>query len=90
MAYCNAGRYEEAIATQKRALARNPQFWGPHFCLAACYGHLGREAEAQAEAAEVMRVNPNFSLGVFQRSVPYKEGAAPKHMGDAQRRVWPK
>jgi TolB-like protein/class 3 adenylate cyclase len=90
VAHCNAGRYEEAIATQKRALARNPQFWGPHFCLAACYGHLGRDAEAQAEAAEVVRLNPNFSLGVFQRSMPYKEGAAPAHMGDAQRRVWPK
>jgi adenylate cyclase len=90
VAYCNAGRYDEAIATQKRALARNPQVVGPHFCLAACYGHLGREAEAQAEAAEIMRINPKFSLEVFQRNVPYKEGAAPKHMGEAQRRVWPK
>jgi hypothetical protein len=38
-------------------------------------GEEGRDAEAQAEAAEVLRVNPNWSLEVWRQRVPYKDPA---------------
>jgi len=37
---------------------------------------MGREKEASAEAAEVLRINPKFSLDHFRKTVPYKNQAA--------------
>jgi adenylate cyclase len=36
---------------------------------------LGREAEARAEAAEVLRLNPNFLLDVHKQRMPIKDPA---------------
>jgi hypothetical protein len=49
-----------------------------NFCghlLAAVYSELGRETEAQAEAAEVLRINPKFSLAVHKERIPIKDPA---------------
>jgi adenylate cyclase len=74
--YSLAGRPEEAIAPLQRFLARYPNFLGAHLTLAAVYSELGKEAEAQAEAAEVLRLNPTFSLEVHRQRVPIKDPAA--------------
>ncbi|MGE4094434.1 MAG: tetratricopeptide repeat protein [Candidatus Binatia bacterium] len=74
-AYYLAGRPEEAIAPLTQYLARYPNFLGAHLDLAAVYGELGQEAEAQAEAAEVLRLNPNFSLEVHKQRTPIKDPA---------------
>jgi len=34
--------------------------------LAAVYSELGKDAEARAEAAEVLRINPQFSLEIHK------------------------
>ena len=34
---------------------------------------MGREKEARAEAAEVLRINPKFSLDSFAKTLPYKD-----------------
>ena len=41
--------------------------------LAACYGNLGRVEEARAAWAELLKVNPNFSLEQRARVLPYKD-----------------
>jgi TolB-like protein/class 3 adenylate cyclase/cytochrome c-type biogenesis protein CcmH/NrfG len=74
-AYDVAGRPEEAVAPLKQFLTRYPNILGAHLTLAAVYSELGREAEARAEAAEVLRLNPNFSLEVHKERVPIKEPA---------------
>ena len=66
-AYYLAGRPEEAIAPLKQYLTRYPNILGAHLTLAAVYSELGKEAEARAEAAEVLRLNPKFSLEVHKR-----------------------
>jgi len=43
--------------------------------LAAVYSELGQTAEAQKEAAEVLRLNPNFSLEVHRQRMPIKDPA---------------
>jgi hypothetical protein len=43
--------------------------------LAAIYSELGKEAEAQAEVVEVLRINPQFSLEVHRQRVPVKDPA---------------
>jgi adenylate cyclase len=74
-AYRLTGRYEEAIIALKGVLTRDPDFLPAHTHLAAAYSELGREAEARAEAAEILRLSPNFSLEAWRRILPYKDPA---------------
>jgi TolB-like protein/class 3 adenylate cyclase/tetratricopeptide (TPR) repeat protein len=72
-AYDLAGQPAEAIALLKRYLSHFPNFLRPHLTLAAVYSELGREAEARAEAAEMLRINPKFSLEVHKERTPIKD-----------------
>jgi len=74
-AYCHAGRYEEAIEALKKALRVSPDNLPAHTRLAATYSLSGREEEARAEAAEVLKINPKFSLQYFAKTLPYKNKA---------------
>src|SRR5262245_29434308 len=74
------GRYEEAIAAYKKALTRNPDLLPAHFGLAVSYSELGREEEARAEAAEVLRLNPKYSLEVWRQTTPLKDPAVLERM----------
>jgi adenylate cyclase len=59
----------------KQFLSRYPNILGAHLTLAAVYSELGRAAEARAEAAEVLRLNPQFSLEVHRQREPIKDPA---------------
>jgi adenylate cyclase len=74
-AYYLIGQPEEAIAPLKQFLARYPNILGAHLTLAAVYSELGKEAEARAEAVEVLRINPQFSLEVHKQRAPIKDPA---------------
>ncbi|HJY81508.1 MAG TPA: tetratricopeptide repeat protein [Candidatus Binatia bacterium] len=74
-AYRLTGHTEEAIAIFKKALLRNPNFLGAHGNLADIYAELGQEEEARAEAAEVLRLSPNFSLEGARQRLHYKDPA---------------
>jgi adenylate cyclase len=75
VAYALAGQPEEAITPLKQYLSRYPNILGAHLTLAAVYSELGREAEARAEVAEVLRLNPQFSLEVHKQKSPIKDPA---------------
>jgi adenylate cyclase len=74
-AYRVAGRYAEALVPLKKVLSLNPDDAPAHVNLTACYVELGRMQEAQAEAAEILRLNPKFSLEIAKQSWPYKNPA---------------
>src|SRR5581483_6497535 len=74
-AYATAGRPEEALALLQRYLSRYPNILGAHLMLAAVYSEVGKEAEAHAEATEVLRLNPKFSLEVHKQRMPIKDPA---------------
>ncbi len=74
-AYDFAGQPEEAIAPLKQFLTHYPNILGAHLTLAAVYSELGKDAEARAEAAEVLRINPKFSLEVHKERAPIKDPA---------------
>jgi adenylate cyclase len=73
VAYRLMGRYEEAITAFKRVLSRNPNFAPALAHLLVAYSELGQEAEAQAEAAAILRLSPNFSLEVLGQRHPFKD-----------------
>ena len=61
------GRFEEAVSAYKKAIQIAPDNFTAHLGLAATYSLMGREREARAEAAEVLRINPKFSLDYYAR-----------------------
>jgi adenylate cyclase len=68
-AYRLTGRYEEAIATYKKVLAVAPHYPIAHIGLTIVYSELGQEEEARAEAAEVLQLNPQFSLEGWRQRI---------------------
>ncbi len=69
------GLYETAAGHMIDRIARNPQTDSSRMLLAACYGHLGRLDEARATWADMLEVNPTFSLPQRARVLPYKDPA---------------
>jgi len=64
---------EEAVSALKRAIQLAPDNIRAHYSLAATYIMMGREKEARAEAAEVLRINPKFSLEYLAKILAYKD-----------------
>ncbi len=79
-AYAFLGRTDEAIATVKRVLVRNPDHITAHMMLAVILGELARTEEARQEVAEILRINPQFSLANLRKRIPYKDPAALERM----------
>jgi TolB-like protein/Tfp pilus assembly protein PilF len=77
-AYDQLGRYQDALAALTASIPTNP--W-VHVYLIYTYSELGREQDARAEAAEVHRVAPKFSLEAVVRGNPTHWGMPfPRHM----------
>jgi hypothetical protein len=55
--------------------------------LAASYGMMGREQEARTEVAEVLRINPKFSLDYFVKTTPQKDQAIKEKTINALRKA---
>jgi adenylate cyclase len=74
--YAVLERYEEAMAALQTLLARHPDHVVAHVQLAAIYSASGREAEARAAAAEVLRLDPQFSLERVRQWLPFQDPGA--------------
>ena len=75
------GQYEDTVAVLKKRQERNPEAATVYGLLASCYGHLGRLAEGQDALAELLRINPDFSVERGRRVLPFKNSE------DFERRV---
>ena len=64
-AYFTAARYEQAVKILREGVSREPNYIAFHLWLAASYAMLDREAEAQAEVTEVLRLNPKFTMRAY-------------------------
>jgi adenylate cyclase len=73
------GKYEIAAQQCVDRIARNPGTDASRMLLASCYGHLGRVEDARTAWAELLKVNPDFTLMQRARVLPYKDA------GDFQR-----
>ena len=74
-AYCLSGRYEEAMSTLKQFISRAPNILHAQLFLALAASEAGREEEARAAAAEVLRINPKFSLEVHRQRATIRDPA---------------
>ena len=72
-AHFSLGHDEVAVTYLLERITRNPNTDASRMLLAACYGHLGRADEARAAWAELLKVNPGFSLTQRAGVLPYKD-----------------
>jgi len=72
-AHFSLGHYEPAAQRLRERIARTPGTDSSRMLLASCYGHLGRMEEARRAWAEMLKINPDFSLEQRARVLPYKD-----------------
>ena len=82
-----AGRFEEAVSAYKKAIQLAPDNIYPHIFLAATYIQMGQEKEARAEAAEVLRIDPKFSVDYLAKVLSYKDQSVNDRTVDALRKA---
>jgi adenylate cyclase len=81
------GRLEEAVSAYKKSLQRAPENVLAHVALTGTYGLMGREREARAEATEVLRINPKFSVDYYIKIAAFKDQARKDEFIDALRKA---
>jgi adenylate cyclase len=72
-AYSFAGQHDEAIATLKKAIQKAPNDYLSRLFIIRAYIFADRQEEAEAEAAEVLRLNPKFSLEDYAKTMTEKD-----------------
>jgi adenylate cyclase len=78
-AYFMLKRYDEALNAFRECATRAPNYRAVHLWLAATHARLGRCDDAAAEAAEVLRLDPGFTIsGSAKRMLTFK------HPSDAE------
>jgi adenylate cyclase len=75
-------RYEEVIQAVNRM--NRPQAWN-HAYAAAAYAHLGLMIDARREAAEVLRLKPDYSIEWMTVQEPYENPAHLQNLLDGLR-----
>ena len=85
--YRTMGQYHEAITQYKKALRIAPNNIIAHLALAATYSLSGRDEEAHAEAEEILKINPRFSLESYAKTLPFKNQAETDRLIEALRKA---
>jgi tetratricopeptide (TPR) repeat protein len=61
LSYGMTGQYEEAITWCEKAVRQAPDSYWALIMMTVVYSMAGRDEDARVEAAEVLRINPNYS-----------------------------
>jgi adenylate cyclase len=80
-------RYEDAARLFRECVSRQPNSQPPHLWLAATYAQLGQLDEARKEAAEVLRINPDFTIERYKRILVHKNPKDVEHRLDGLRKA---
>jgi tetratricopeptide (TPR) repeat protein len=86
IAHFVAGRFEESAAAASKAVQANPRFSPPYWMRVAALASLGRIDEAEAVAQQLLKVQPQFTVGsIISASFANREILAA--LGNALRRA---
>jgi adenylate cyclase len=84
-AYRMMGKYENALAECQKALSRSPDNIMAHAETAATYSLSGRDEEARTAAAEVLRLQPTFTVERYVKGLPFKNQSENERLANALR-----
>jgi len=87
ISYGMLGRYEEALAQLKKALALSPKSASAHYVLIFTYLAMGREDEARGAGAELLKINPRFSVEKLVKTNPSKDKEFVRRFAEALRKA---
>ena len=87
IAYYLLKEYQEAQRWLREATSRAPNHQYGHAFLAAAYAQLGRVEDARSEAAEVLRVNPQYTIGTQKQVSILKRLEDSDHLIDGLRKA---
>jgi TolB-like protein/tetratricopeptide (TPR) repeat protein len=87
IAYYLLKEYQEAQRWLREATGRAPNHQYGHAFLAAAYAQVGRVEDARAEAAEVLRVNPKYTIGKQQQVSIFRHAEDVEHLIDGLRKA---
>ena len=87
VAYRMVGRFDEAVEQAKKAVERDPKNQYTNVGLASSCILAGREEEARAAAAEVLKINPQFSFEQYGKILPFKDRCFVDRTIDALRKA---
>jgi adenylate cyclase len=80
--------YHDALYWLREATGRAPRHTMAHAWLAATYARLGQIEDARLEAAEVLRINPIYSInGTPKRVLAFKRAEDAEHLFDGLRQA---
>ena len=85
--YRMVGRFDEAVEQAKKAVEREPKNQYTNLGLASSCILAGREEEARAAAAEVLKINPQFSFEQYGKILPFKDSCFIDRTIDALRKA---
>ena len=80
-------RYGEAVRLARECTSHLPNLQGPHLLLGSIYAQLGQLEEARKETAEVLRINPGFTIERFKPLAVYKYPKDFEHRLDGLRKA---
>jgi adenylate cyclase len=72
-AYSMVGRADEAVEQAKKGVERGPKDQFAYLALASACISAGHEEEGRAAAAEVLKINPRFSVELWTKLMPYRD-----------------
>jgi adenylate cyclase len=85
IAYRDSGQYEKAIKASKKALQQQPNYQFPYIHMTISYIRLGRGEEARAAVAEILKINPKFSLERYAETLPFIKPVADRVVEDLRK-----
>jgi adenylate cyclase len=72
-AYWALGQNELAVDTARTAIVSDPDLSYAHVLLAMVYAETDRTTEARNAAAEVLRIDPDFSASAWAKGMPFRD-----------------
>jgi adenylate cyclase len=80
-------RYGEAVRQLHECASRLPNLQWPHLWLAAALAQSGQLEEARREAAEVLRINPGFTIASWNSLNVFRDPRDAEHRIDGLRKA---
>jgi adenylate cyclase len=86
-AHYTLGRYKDAIPPLRECASYIPNVRVVHLWLAAAYAQLEQFAEARAAVAEVLRIEPGFTIDQWKCTAVYRNPDDAEHLFDGFRKA---